>query len=56
MLVGIRQQIANLHCVRGFHVGEALHDREAVLVVDLGEVDAVHHVMRFRIEPYFAFR
>src|SRR6516164_8110390 len=55
MLGGIRQQIADLHCVRWLYVGEALHDCKTMLVVHFGVVDTVHHVMRFWIEFDFAF-
>src|ERR1700752_280269 len=51
VLVGIGGEVADLHCVRGLHVGEALHYGESVLVVDLGKMHAVDDVMALGIEP-----
>src|SRR5215472_8413520 len=56
VLVGIGYEVADLHRVRGFHVGEALHYRESVLVVDLGKMHAVDDVMALGIEPDVSLR
>src|SRR6516162_7859713 len=56
VLVGIGGEIADLHRVRGLHVGEALHYGESVLVVDLGKMHAVDDVMALGIEPDCSLR
>src|SRR5207249_567012 len=55
-LIRVLDQIAHLHRVRGRDVRERLDNREAALLVHLGEVHRVHDVMALGVERDLALR
>src|SRR5207249_2301375 len=55
-LIRVLDQVANLHSVRGRDVRERLDNREAALLVHLGEVHRMHDVMALGVERDLALR